>query len=278
MSDAKIRTVVVLGTHRSGTSVVAGMLHQLGVRMGPPGDRSGKWIYPNWANPLGQYENPEFSDLLHRLMDFDGGEPRWDPRWNDMGERWRLFEDEFVRLLRYSEFGLWGWKQAWTMLVIDRLMPHLRGPVFVDVRRPIEDVVVSLHRRDGLDVEEAETVTREIWNRMDSVEDKYPDVPVFRVTMADLQREPILTAMEMADFLGVRGQPEKVLRAAEMFLEGDDMKGAVRRLAARDLTTIPSRYGWLLKDDLTRGSRFAARHLAKTAPRELYRTLRASVA
>ena len=210
-------------------------------------------------------------------MDFDGGEPRWDPKWSDLGDRWPMFEEEFVRLLRYSEWGLWGWKQAWTMLVIDRLMPHLRGPVFVDVRRPIEQVISSLSRRDGLTFREADRVTREIWARMDAVEENFPDVPTFTVTYDELLREPVLKAIELADFVGAERGPERIYRAANLVLTGEDMKAAVRRLAVKDLATMPSRYGWLLSDDLRRRSPFAVKHLTRTAPREFYRTLRATV-
>lgn len=273
------KTVLILGTHRSGTSVVSGMFHALGVNMGPPG-ADDRWIYPNFANPTGQYENPEFTELLHQFMDFDGGEPRWDPRWSNkewIDARWARYEPEFVRLVRRTESDFWGWKQAWSMLVLDRLMPSLKGPVFVVVKRDLEQIVDSIHRRDGLTHAEAEEVTREIWSRVDDLLTKYPGVPTLRFELDDILKDPGAQVLRMTQFLGLQPIPERVDRATRLPLKGAELRRAIRRYAVRDLVTLPSRYGWLLSKDLREHSRFAARHLVRTAPRELHRILRAAV-
>ncbi|MCD6476962.1 MAG: sulfotransferase, partial [Candidatus Aenigmarchaeota archaeon] len=50
VSKSKIKTIIVLGMHRSGTSMTAGVLHRLGVNMGK------NLMKGNWANPLGYFE------------------------------------------------------------------------------------------------------------------------------------------------------------------------------------------------------------------------------
>ncbi len=270
-----MKTVVVLGTHRSGTSLVTGMLHTLGVRMGPPG-ADDRWIYPSWANPTGQFENPEFTDLLHRFLDFDGEEPRWDPAWDDLSGRTATYLPEFARLVRRTESDLWGWKHPWSLLVLEPLLPELHGPTFVVVRRNLSEVIDSLHRRDGLSAPEAERVTQELWHRMDRILAAHPEVPTLAFDYTDVSKDPDGTVTRLVEFVGVTSTPETRARAAGMVIRGPALRRAIRHLAAHDLATLPSRYGWLLAKDLRERSRFTARHLTKSLPREAYRILRAT--
>ena len=268
--------MLVLGTHRSGTSLVTGMLHTLGVDMGPKGGDD-RWIYPNWANPTGQYENPEFTDLLHRFLDFDGEEPRWDPAWDDLSAATTRFRPEFVELIRRTESERWGWKHPWTLMVLEDLIPDLRYPRFVIVRRALDEVVDSLHRRDGLTRPEAEKVTQEIWARLNAVEARHPEIPTLSLSYESVTGDPTATVASLAEFSGLSPTDDQRHRAAGLVIRGAPLRRAIRHRAATDLLTLPQRYGWLLKKDLREGSRFTASHLYRSLPRESYRILRACV-
>lgn len=270
-----METVLVLGTHRSGTSLVTGMLHQMGVNMGPPG-RDVRWIYPNWGNPTGQFENPEFTELLHRFLDFDGEDARWDPRWADLSARTQEFLPAFVRLVRRTESERWGWKQPWTLLILDALLPEICNPRFVVVHRNLPDVVDSLHRRDGITAEEAVRVSTEVSHRMEELVRRHPEVPTLTVQYEEVIRDPGAAAQRLATFLGLSLSAENLRQAADLAIPVRELRQARRRTAAHDLWTLPIRYAWLLSQDLRTGSKFTASHLARTLPRELYRTLRAS--
>lgn len=63
-------TVIILGMHRSGTSIIAGVLHTLGVYMG------NKFIGAHWSNLLGHFENIEFVRLNDKILKNAGGS--WD--------------------------------------------------------------------------------------------------------------------------------------------------------------------------------------------------------
>jgi hypothetical protein len=287
----KVTTVVVLGTHRSGTSLVAGMLHALGVNMGPPGD-SERWIYPNWANPTGQYENPEFTELLHQALDFDGEEPVWEDRWGvlppslrappdgtEASRRMVAYLPKFEALVRRTETTTWGWKQAWSMLVLADLLPSLQNPRFIVVRRDLAEVTDSLHRRDGLTAEEAVRTTQEIWDRVNEMLERFPDVPSLTVQYKELTADPAHHAQRLVDFLGLNGRiwPGAMERATGMVLRGPALRRAIRRYAVADITTLPQRYAWLLAKDLREHSRFTRSHFTRSLPREAYRILRAAV-
>lgn len=61
--------IFVLGMHRSGTSVITGILHHLGVKLGKPLLMGAK------DNPKGHFENKKFINLNQRLLQANGG--RW---------------------------------------------------------------------------------------------------------------------------------------------------------------------------------------------------------
>lgn len=65
--------ILVLGTPRSGTSCVAGVLHHLGVPMGERLMPADEW------NPAGYFQDEDFEDILH------AGLGVWNfPNWDDI--------------------------------------------------------------------------------------------------------------------------------------------------------------------------------------------------
>ncbi len=271
----EVRTVLVLGAHRSGTSVVTGILDILGVAMGPPGpDR--KWTYPNLANPTGQYEHPGFIDLMVRIMDFHGEGAQWDRRWDTL----RLSPaqvEEFRALIQANERPLWGWKHPWTLVVVRDVVPLVRNPRFIVVRRDLEQIIDSLHRRDAMTRAEAEETTYKLWERLDAVRAEHPEIPCLVVEYDRLLRNPRDVVRDLERFLELPEDPEREARAAASVVGGAALRRAIRRAAIRDFVTLPSRFGWLYTRDLREHSRFTAHHLTSGLPTEAFRILRALV-
>jgi hypothetical protein len=157
--------VILIGVHRSGTSVVAGMLAALGVYMGSSLARYGEAasrLAPGEMPPFaGNGEAPEFYDLNEALLARAGG------AWNRL-EPFLAQRDEatFFRsgtwLLQGATFGplrrsylpgkppgdgVWGWKDPRTSVTLPfwlRLFPDAR---ILHVRRDPEAVARSLYRR-----------------------------------------------------------------------------------------------------------------------------------
>lgn len=74
MIDAENHPIIVLGVERSGTSVVAEMLHRWGAYAGPPE----KLHKADAHAPRGYWEYLPLWDLLAELGDFDTGATWWD--------------------------------------------------------------------------------------------------------------------------------------------------------------------------------------------------------
>ena len=74
MIDSESYPIIVLGVERSGTSVVAEMLHRWGAYAGPPE----KLHKADAHAPRGYWEFLPLWDLLAELGDFDTGATWWD--------------------------------------------------------------------------------------------------------------------------------------------------------------------------------------------------------
>jgi hypothetical protein len=107
--DAK-RTIIVLGTPRGGTSMVAATLRKLGVMMG---ERLGH-----------QHEDPNFRGEV------------------PLGDMLATVKQ------RNDTYDIWGWKLPNNVYYVEQLLPHLRNPHFVAVFRNPYSISRSSSERD----------------------------------------------------------------------------------------------------------------------------------
>lgn len=139
--------VVILGMHRTGTSMVGGVLHRLGVFMGrqlQPPDR---------ANPLGYYEDLTFRGALNELLSRAGGSWAFPPRPErlarlDLTPYEPFLSHEFA--WREARYTWWGLKDPRLVLLIPKFYPLLPDPHIIRTGRSVLAVAASLARRDGL--------------------------------------------------------------------------------------------------------------------------------
>jgi hypothetical protein len=140
--------VLVLGMHRSATSLLAELFHRSGICMG------NDLLPTRGGNPRGVYESQAIVEwhewLLARQQ---GDEPSicgmsWLRRSPPEQADWELASSEGKRPIPdLSRPGPWGWKDPRTLLFLEKWMeryPHLRGIILY--RHPA-DVYVSFLRR-----------------------------------------------------------------------------------------------------------------------------------
>ncbi len=157
------RQVVVPGMHRSGTSMVAGVLQRLGVFMGEHLQGADS------SNAKGHYEDLEFQAINKAILAAAGGSWRHPPSHEaimSVTKYDRQMADLVAR--RDAEHELWGWKDPRTMLTLRKWEPFLKAPLMIYVSRERFAVVASLMRRNGLGEREAHQLCQEYEDRMPS--------------------------------------------------------------------------------------------------------------
>jgi hypothetical protein len=142
--------ICVLGMHRSGTSVVTGLLSLLDMYLGPQENL----IEAGPDNPKGFWEHRLIVELNDQILSALGGNwcmpPSFPPGWEQAPELDNLTQ-QARRLIQQDFAGaeLWGWKDPRSCLTLpfwQRLLPRMQ--YLVCVRNPV-DVARSLQRRDG---------------------------------------------------------------------------------------------------------------------------------
>jgi GT2 family glycosyltransferase len=150
---AAARSVLVVGPHRCGTSMVTRALELLGVGLGP----AAALMNPQADNPLGFFEHRELSRWSDDLLQALGGTwdeppalaPGWenDPAVDELLDRARsLVERDLAGEER------WAFKDPRTSLLLPvwrRLAPN--SAVLICLRHPL-DAARSLQQREGFDV------------------------------------------------------------------------------------------------------------------------------
>lgn len=133
--------IVVLGMHRTGTSLVAGLLRRLGVNMGTT------FRKPDRHNDMGYFEDLDWRNLNKALINDAGG--RWfnPPNVEDVDN---VLDLSRVEALVNARSGLWGFKDPRTTFTIHALEPYLPNLHIVRVSRNPLDIIRSLATRAAI--------------------------------------------------------------------------------------------------------------------------------
>lgn len=133
---------MVLGMHRSGTSMIASMLDALGVHMGD------NLMGAASSNPHGHYEDWDFVRLNSLILHDAGGNWRKPPSEKRINKS-RLKNKVTVLIRQKRKRLLWGWKDPRTCLTIELYHQCLDNVRYIETRRDTSAIVASLENRDG---------------------------------------------------------------------------------------------------------------------------------
>lgn len=145
--------ICIIGMHRSGTSLVARLLNLCGLDLGP----SENFLEPNDSNPLGFFENEDFTykiddGLLNHLGGSWDNLPEFKDGWEYDPALEQIVQEAKERIQSFSKSPKWGWKDPRTTVLLpfwESLIPNLR--FVICVRNPLE-VAKSLAKRDRIPI------------------------------------------------------------------------------------------------------------------------------
>lgn len=133
---------IVLGMHRSGTSMIAQLLSKLGVNMGV------RFREPDVHNPDGYFEDLDWRDLNHDILQAAGGTWYEPPVINDILKI--AFKHRIEALVAARSGSIWGAKDPRFCLTLPVIAPYLENPFYILVNRNAVDIVKSLKKRAEL--------------------------------------------------------------------------------------------------------------------------------
>lgn len=140
--------VCIGGMHRSGTSMVANLLHGCGLYLGPDRELLGAMS----TNRRGHWENQQFTRINEEILRQLGGNwyapPEMPADWHEKGVVADYRTKAISLCEQFDGHEPWGWKDprnSLTLALWRSLMPDLK--VVICVRNPLE-VVSSLRRRE----------------------------------------------------------------------------------------------------------------------------------
>jgi len=137
-----MKTVVVLCLPRTGSSLLTGILHRLGIRMGSDKDL----VRGKHANKYGAYENQDFYRLNIRVLALAGSPTL---AWADIPDAEKVkrifqkFEPKIQQIIHKHERELWGWKDPNNIYTLPYFEKYLVNPHYIVLKRDIESIVKS---------------------------------------------------------------------------------------------------------------------------------------
>jgi len=138
------KTLLILGMHRSGTSVISRWLQEIGINIGA------NLLGPNIGNEDGHFEDVDFLELHSKLLvknniDQVGiiGIKNLDLKLD------KNDKEEIINLINKKNKlnDQWAWKEPRTCLFLDIYVSVLNNPFYFIIYRNYWDVVDSLVRR-----------------------------------------------------------------------------------------------------------------------------------
>lgn len=183
----------IVGMHRSGTSAVARVVHNLGAFMG------NDFLPPSEYNPTGYYEDATLVDFHTRVM---GG------NWiiPSMRKAFSFREPYRVVLQEFLEKEVWAIKDPRLCFCLPLLRSIVPAVRVIAVFRDPFNAAKSLAARNGMPFEVARDLSLAYMKQMLINIESVPNV--LHVRYMDLIKYPISTVDSIAKFIEVRPVPD----------------------------------------------------------------------
>lgn len=145
------KKVAIIGMHRSGTSIVAKIVHELGVCMGD------ELLKASISNVDGHYEDVEFYELNNKI--FNEFRATWDspPSLAVILKNKDIIKREYFDIFRKKK-GNWGFKEPRSTILLPAIVEHIDDFFLIYCRRTSEGVAKSLKARDDISANQSNQI------------------------------------------------------------------------------------------------------------------------
>ena len=145
VNDENNKILVILGMHRSGTSLVSNWLHECGLHLGDHLYAASK------HNKKGYFEDVDFLQTHKKLLELNGVHPSGheNPTEIDLNsEHTNVLYDLLIK--KNKKYRQWGWKEPRTVLFTKTYKKLLKNTYYIIIFRNHDEVVNSLIKREKI--------------------------------------------------------------------------------------------------------------------------------
>lgn len=201
--------VIILGMHRSGTSMLSSICHTLGINMGPAID-----LLRNnpKSQPHGYWEDQGFVSINRQIIKAAGG------HWHKPPGRLKIlaasieYRDKISELVeKRNEADTWGWKDPRNCLCIEAYQYVLKPEDdvrYIHIIRDRRAIATSLIRRGELLSGTADQVAA--WDKLAYEHERRVrhflnqyQVSHYTIAYEDILRHPLYEVRRLAQYLGI---------------------------------------------------------------------------
>jgi len=222
------RTIVILGMHRSGTSMMGAILEKLGVNMGE------EKLGASPANPIGYFEDVKFVNINNRILEDAGGSADKPPDEESINALEIKYKEDIKKILdeKYKAYDIWGWKDPRTSLTIKLYHPFLKNVKYIYCIRDENEVANSLYKRDKMPIEEGINLKKIYDKRIKGFLKNIEEDSYKTFYYEDIIKNPEKNIEGLIEFLGLKVTKQQKQAALEVILPKEKlekMKKSVRR-------------------------------------------------
>jgi len=210
---AQNKTIIVLGMHRSGTSMIAGVLKKLGVHMGD------ELLGKSSSNPHGHFEDLDFLHLNIKILRAAQGSWANPPEYNTILKQKKKFASKIKKMITgKNKNNIWGWKDPRTSLTIELFLPYLMNPQFIVCYRKPQAVAKSLNKRNGMSIKAGLELKKIYDNRINTFFEKKPELSRLNVFYKNVTNNSKKRVNQIINFLNIEVNQNQYREACNFIL------------------------------------------------------------
>ena len=239
MNTPSQKEVIILGMHRSGTSMVGGVLSRLGVDLGD--DSPGRQI----SNPLGHFEDRDFLKINVAILAEAGGSWNHPPQAIKILENGKKYFPQIQNLLdsrrEITRGRPWGWTDPRTSLTLELFVPYLSNAFFIWCQRNPDEIAASLWKRNKILLDEGLELAKVYEDRIAEYFSKNRELPLLKVSYQNVIEHPEVWIESLISFLDLNPNEDQIDQAIAFVLTPEELKHEKKVFRLKYWVSLPYR-------------------------------------
>lgn len=212
---SKKKQLIILGMHRSGTSLTSNIISSIGYDLGET------LLGMDVSNVDGHFEDEALVNLNDSVLSALGCDWKSPPSYEIVNSVREEFVAQYADYVgqRNASNESWAVKDPRLSLTIQLMLPYLDSPRFIVCYRSVEAVAKSLNKRDGLSLDDATALYRMYNQHIERFFLENPNLDKLVIQYEDLVGQPDFSVKKILAFLGV-GESKKLIAVLRSKIRG----------------------------------------------------------